>query len=228
MNQMKILSDKYRQTMKILNVTLFRLTEEELKTCIECICRFENLKELKIEFFPMNIRKPIDDCFSLIGQKCNKLLKLDLSIHSSVPISDRFFDSFSKFKAIKKLKIRFGNDVKVKGNVKAFKHCKQLNNIEIIYLELTEDFFANIETFVPKLQSLRVLTGKDFSDSFINSFHSMKNIREVYLFVNISANKMTKKYYYFGKSLSEVMLSPKAKDIIPITYNCGLLSYVKM
>ena len=34
--------------MKTLNVTLKNLTAEELKTCIECIARFEILKELKL------------------------------------------------------------------------------------------------------------------------------------------------------------------------------------
>ena len=76
----QILSDKYSQTMKTLNVTLKNLTAEELKTCIECIARFENLKELKLSIFRTNITQPIDDCLSLIDQKCNKLLKLDLSI----------------------------------------------------------------------------------------------------------------------------------------------------
>ena len=43
MNELKILSDKYSKTMKSLNIRLFNLTAEELKTSIECIARFENL-----------------------------------------------------------------------------------------------------------------------------------------------------------------------------------------
>ena len=77
-NRLKIFSDKYSQTLKRLDIALYNLTEEELKTCIECIARFENLKELKLKFGPMKNKEPIDDCLSLIGQKCNKLLKLDL------------------------------------------------------------------------------------------------------------------------------------------------------
>ena len=96
LNQMKILSDKYSQTMKTLNIELNDVTIKELKTCIECIARFENLKELKIEIKTVKTIQPIDDCLSLIGQKCNKLLKLDLNIAQSVPISYRFFYIFSK------------------------------------------------------------------------------------------------------------------------------------
>ena len=76
--KIKILSNKYNETMKKMNITLKHLTEEELKTYIECIARFENLRQLELEFGHLNITEPIDDCLSLIGQKCNKLLKLDL------------------------------------------------------------------------------------------------------------------------------------------------------
>ena len=81
---MKILSVKYSQTMKTLNETLKGLTVEELKTCIECIARLEKLEHLRLEFMHLKkFREPIDDCLSLIGQKCNELLKLDLRIQKA-------------------------------------------------------------------------------------------------------------------------------------------------
>ena len=137
----KYFVDKYSKTMKTLNVILVFMTTEELKTCFECIARFENLKELKLEFKQLNFKQPIDDCLSLIGQKCNKLLKLDLSIDNSVPISDRFFASFSKFKAIKILKIYlFDRRESIDGSIECFKHCKQLIDLDISYKKLKEDF----------------------------------------------------------------------------------------
>ena len=45
----------------------------------------------------MDLEEPIDDCLSLIGQKCNKLLKLDLDLQHYNQLSDQFFDIFSKF-----------------------------------------------------------------------------------------------------------------------------------
>ena len=104
-NEVKILSDKYSKTLKALHIRLSRSTAEELKTCIECIARFENLKELIFCINAKDIKEPIDKNFLLIGQKCTKLLKLDLTINSINPISNRFFDKFSEFKAIKKLKM---------------------------------------------------------------------------------------------------------------------------
>ena len=176
-NKLKILSDKYCQTMKTLNVTLDGVSDEELKTCIECIARFENLKELKLIFYS-ETKEPIVDCLSLIGQKCNKLLKLDLEIRlygESIPISHRFSHSLSEFKTIKRLNIRFENTV-LKGNIKSLKHCKELNHLNISCGELTEDFFTGIASSLPKLQSLNISTSEKFSDSFIHLFHTMKNI----------------------------------------------------
>ena len=177
-NKLTILSNKYSQTMKTLDVKLDFLSTDQLKTSINNICRFENLTELKLEFMFV-ITEPIDNSLSLIGQKCNTLLKLDLSIGSEIPISDRFFYIFNKFEAIKKLKIKLEHNTVLAGSVECLKNCKQLNELEIIYSELREDFFANIETFVPKLKLLQMETRKHFSDSFINYLHSIKNIRSV-------------------------------------------------
>ena len=219
-NKMKILSDKYSKTMKTLNVFLNDMTEEDLKTCIEYICRFENLRELILSIYSFIIEEPIDDCLSLIGQKCNKLLKLDLRI--DVVITDQFFISLSTFKAIKKLNLRLFNSTVVKASVECFKHCKQLKHLDIHYPELREDFFANIASFVPKLQLLQISTEKEYSDSFIDSFHSMINIRKVFLFR--CYKPIPKKYWYFGKCLSEVMLSPNGMNVKHITHNCGLIT----
>ena len=66
----------------------------------------------------------------------------------------------------------------LKGSIECFKH------LDIDYYGLTEDFFANIDSFVPNLQSLRIQTEKRFSDSFIDSFHSMKNMQIVKILIN--------------------------------------------
>ena len=96
-NEMQILVNKYSKTIKRFDVTLRYLSAEELKKCIDCISRFEKLRHLKLNFYSYrNIEQPIDDCLSLIGQKCTKLLKLDLFIYYSISITVRFFSTFSK------------------------------------------------------------------------------------------------------------------------------------
>ena len=150
-------------------------------------------------------------------------MKLDFSIDEDVQISDRFFDIFKEFKAIKKLKINLDTNRVLSGSVESFKHCKQLIKVDISANQLREDFFANIASFVPKLQLLRINTRKQYTDSFINHFHPMKNIQRVILtFYNKEIRRRSQKDWYFGKSLIEVMLSPNGMNVKHITHNCGL------
>ena len=86
-----------------------------------------------------------------------------------IPITDRFFDVFFNFKAIKDLRISLSNNTSLKGSIESLKHRKQLKYLYINYDELREDFFANIASFVPKLQTLAIITNEQFSDVFINS-----------------------------------------------------------
>ena len=221
-DNLKILSDKNRLTLKTLNIELYNLTPEELKTCIEYISRFENLTELKILIDSNDTEEPIDDCLTLIGQKCTKILKLDLNIDLFVPISEQFFDLFKDFKAIEKLILYLPHSEEVYGSIECFKHCKQLKHLDIFYDELTEDFFTDIEKFLPKLQLLKIESVYKFSNSFINSFHSMKNMQKVSLTFNNEENQESyKKIWYFGKCLSEVMLSPNGMNVKHINDNCA-------
>ena len=173
---MFILSDKYRETMNKLDIKVSDLNVIQLKRFIGCISKFVNLLDLTLEF--NSITEPIDDSLSLIGQKYNKLMKLNLKILKSVRISDQFFNVFLHFKTLKKLTIMFDrkrHNTVLSGSVECFKHCKQLTDIDINYSELREDFFVNIATFVPKLQSLQITTNNKFSDSFIHLFDSIKD-----------------------------------------------------
>ena len=226
-NQLKKLSDKYSQTMKTLNIVIEDLTAEELKKCIEYIARFENLKELKLLFSVIQTRGPIDDCLSLIGQKCTKLLKLELVFHYNVIVYEKFYDIFCEFKAIKKLKLRFPLSTVLSGSVECFKHCKQLNDIDIHYNGLTKDFFANIASFVPKLQSLLIVSINNdlhLQQSLIDSFCSMKGLQTVKVVKDLCGGSIHRTWY-FGKCLSEVMLSPNGMNVKHINDNCGYIRH---
>ena len=185
---------KYSRRLKTLNVTLNGLTAEEAKTSLEYISQFENLRELTLELLLSATIGPIDDCLSLIGQKCNKLLKLDLNIVYGIPITEQFFDIFYKLEDIRKLKISLAINTVLSGSVECFKHCKQLIELDITCNGLRENFFTNIASFLPKLQSLRIGCDKQFPDSFINSFYSMKSIKSVEL---SNKDKSKTKIWYF-------------------------------
>ena len=101
------------------------------------------------------------------------------------------------------------------GNVECFKHCKQLYKLHISYPELTEHFFTNIQSFIPKLQILKILSPEKFSNTFSDLFNSMKSIQRVELY-DYSPNNYPYKTWYFGKCLTEVMLSSKGKEVIRV------------
>ena len=73
--------------------------------------------------------------------------------------------------------------------------------------------------------TLYIETYEQFSDSFIDSFHSMRSIQKVILLQIEIFNKHTKNWY-FGKSVSEVMLSPNGMNVKHINNNCGFISYI--
>ena len=209
---MKILSDKYIQTMKCLRISFNELTAKELKTCFDCISRFENLRQLKLFISNFQTTEPINKNLLLIGKKCSKLSELDLSIESLV--SKSIFNLFSHFKAIKKLKITLPNNTVLSESVECFKHCKQLKHLDIEYSGLREDFFTNIASFVPKLQTLRIITEQNFSDSFIKSFNSMKNIRKVNLRKGDKiGDNDNDKYWRFGESWYETKTRSNEKRV---------------
>ena len=206
MNQIYTLRYKYSQTLKTLNVNLCDMTEKHLKSCVEYIAGLENLRQLKLTLSSKLIKEPIDDCLSVIGQKCTKLF--DLNVKCCIPISQQFFVRFSEFKAIKRLNIQMLCKTVVNASIQSLKHCKQLIHLAIDYDELREDFFINVDSFVPKLQSLRITTDIVFSDEFIDTFELMKNIRSVEL---MTWNEKYKKSWVFDKCLSEVKSGPNGK-----------------
>ena len=123
-------------------------------------------------------------------------------------------------KQLKKLKLYLQPNKVLKRSVESFKDCTELYELDINYPELREDFFTNIDSFVPKLQSLWIQSGNKFSDTFIDSFHSMKFIQKVTH--NVNETKQTK-CWYFGKTLFEVKASPDGKYVIEVGNNCGLV-----
>ena len=86
-------------------------------------------------------------------------------------MSDKFLFVISEFKTIEKLEIRLAKKTEWYGSVECFKYCTELKRFDINYSKLTEHFFANVATFVPKLQYLKITTEKEFSDSFIAFFN---------------------------------------------------------
>ena len=180
--EIKILSDKYCQTLKTLELKIRfdDMDDKEVKTFGQNF-RFNDLRKLCLALNFLGSGQLIEECLSMIGHNCPKLTDLTII---SLSISTNTLTIFSKFKALKKLNLVFmtGNKVENMENFESFKHCPHLKELFIYYMELREDVFTNIQSSLPKLQSLRIRTEEKFSDSFINSFHSMKFMQKIILF----------------------------------------------
>ena len=72
----------------------------------------------------------------------NCLSYLQCLKHSILPFNS---DSFHKLM----------NNTVLSGSVECFKHCKQLNRLLIKCKQISEDFFTNINIFLPKLQLIK-------------------------------------------------------------------------
>ena len=220
----EIISVKYSQTIKKLNATMIPKSEEIFGNNFESICSLENLRELRLNFFSDEFNN--FQSLSLIGQKCTKLLKMKLNFCNLPELSEKFFDIFLEFKALKKLILSLPFNIILNGNIESFKHCKQLNELYINYPELREEFFVNIGSFVPNLKILSIRTQKQYSDSFINSVHSMKNIQKITLtFDNPDNRKFNYKFWFSNNGLPEKWVKLWQKKMININDKCVLIAY---
>ena len=215
-NKMKIFFDKYSTKLMAFGIWFSDMTPE-VKTCFECVSRLENLRQLKIGFLSLRNVESLRESLSLIGQKCTKLSKFDLQIysHTRTPISIRFFAAFTEFKAINKLKIDLFNDSEVKGSVaEYFDKCLKLKRLELSCNQLTEDFFANIQTVLPNITFLSIYSHKSISELFIVSLQTMKCLQRVVV------NGRKNREYCFGKCFKKFK---DEKNVKQLSNNCGLI-----
>ena len=194
-NRLELLVNKYGTSLKGLKIVYKRLSSDELKTCFAHISRFESLQSLKLLFNSCHIKNPIENSLKLLANKCTKLRELHiktLSDYTSVTFN-RIFYAFTDFRSLDRLVVDFEDlKNKLEGNVKCLKHCTRLKHFSITHSELTQDFFASIQTSLPNLRYLDInskqITGQSVKP-FIESLQKMKSIERV-----VVNNDM--KFYY--------------------------------
>ena len=191
-NNFETLVTKYRTSLKELKVYLVDPKEVQLKTCFAHISRFESLEsfELIVNEF---CGQPIAYYFRPLTKIFAKLKQFTLKTHTT-DISNQSF--LSMFRSLKRLVLDFG-DTKEKliGSVECLKHCKRLKHLSISNEVLTQDFFVNIQTFLPNIQNIDI-NSKDIIvepviqfKEFMESFQSLRSIERVVV------NNLIKYYY---------------------------------
>ena len=141
------------------------------------ISRFESLESLGIEVINLMTEvEPIDECLKLLANKCTKLRELRLRTTNSLIISDNIFFSLSEFRSLERLIFNSTLMGHLYGSVECLKHMTRLKHLSIDYSQLTEDFFANIQTLLPNVQSLDINIpniGYNSIKSFVESLQSI-------------------------------------------------------
>ena len=185
---LEILVNKYGTSLTGIQIELNGKDLDELKICFAHISRFESLESIELDIRSYDSKQAIQECFELLANKCTKLRELRLKLNIPV-IPKLLIFSLSEFRCLEKLVIDLSLRnicYKLEGSVECLKHLTRLKYLSITNLDLTEDFFTNINSILPNIRYLemKVLSGIEYFDKstlklFLKSLQSMKYIERV-------------------------------------------------
>ena len=178
---MKAFTDKYGKTLKSIKITFYDLSTDDLKSCLIKLSLFENLQSLDLSIYSFNVKhNAIDECLQQMTRNLNKLknLKLNFFGNNSL-IGDHFFSSLSQLKQNESLKLVMEFDKELRPGIKFLIECPKLKKLVINYTELTESFFKDIHSSIPRIEFLTIDTNQRLSDEFFTSLSSMKYLQRV-------------------------------------------------
>ena len=162
------------------------------------------------------------DVVKQILEFCPNLKKISIDFNAFIFNEDKEF--LPKLEVIVE-RIIIGNSENVNQmKILSDKYSQTMKSMHIYLKGLTPE---ELKTFIDCISRLKNSSNR-YCNSFIDWFHSMKNIERVSLFShwitcqNVSMSDT--KYYYFDKSLSEVMLSPNGMNVKHINDKCGLIT----
>ena len=175
-NKMKILSDKYQKKIKHLEIEFSKkyfsqksLNHEDLKTCLNQLSLFVNLRSLKLQIL-IHIndsqQNSVEKCLEQLFKNCDKMERLSFTCYS---ISNKFFNILSNLKSLERLRLDFRISKLLTESVECLKECHKLKHLMICCDELNENFFDDIHTYVPNLRTIIISANQQMSDNFYKS-----------------------------------------------------------
>ena len=175
-DKLRILSDKYKRSLNCITISIQGMKVELFRNVTSYISRLELLESLNLEILACKSSEPIDECLIQMHSKLTKLKKYTLNVNTNIPISDRFFSSFSVLNSIEELNLSLDIRETINGNIKDFKGCSKLKTLSIGYRKLKEDFFADVESIenvLPNIESLDIQTN-DAIPNALKKFPKLK------------------------------------------------------
>ena len=199
-NELKTLADKYSKSLKRIGIKIVSTVKaKQLKTYLRDISRFENLQSLDLKISE-NYGKieTIDESIALLAESLTHLKNFQLKIYNNFLISERFLKSLSELKTVKRLVLDLKPITKkLEGSVECLRKCSELTTLDIDYSELSENFFENIESILPKLRFLNVSNSHSNRRLFLNHYSD-----SIQLMPNLRRLVVNKEFpYYLGKQI---------------------------
>jgi hypothetical protein len=163
-----------------------RIDFEEVRDKEFLMKEISNLENLECLEFTLLSDEDIDNSFAenlkLIANKCSKIKRLDLnSCFINSKLQYKTFVSIHCFTQLKRLEINFfkSNEAFKEIIAQSFDGCKQLTHLKIICFEMNDNFFKDIDLYLPQLTHLKVGKCKDFTDYAMKSLAKMDKLKVV-------------------------------------------------
>jgi hypothetical protein len=175
---------QYKNTVKrfgIISGLNNTLDENTINALIKQISRFEKLEELYLEFnFMKGFNLSFAQNMKTIANQCKKIKRL--SIHSIINNSlfgSEIFRSINNFESLKYLNLNIYHTLCNCGtegiSVQYIKDCKLLTHLVLNYPKLNDNFFTDIELYLPKLKFLCIYAN-NITDKTLHSLSKLKNL----------------------------------------------------
>ena len=113
--------------------------------------------------------------------------------------TDRWnFTALPQLKDIERLELELTLRDQLETNFQLMIKCPKLKKLVINYAELTESFFKDIHSSIPRLEFLTIVTDQKMSDQFFTSLSSMKYLQKV-----LYCHPLKKRGYYYNNSFKK-------------------------
>ena len=182
-HKMELFVAKYGKGLKKIGFHFNELSSNYLEKCLFLISRFESLESLGIDITSTKTNiEPMYEYVCWLANKCTKLTELCLTTTESSIISDNIFYSLSEFPSLEKLVFNSQCKTRLNGGVECLQNMTQLKHLSITCPQLTQGFFANIQSVLPNLQSLDIYIPHISDNSikqFVESLQTKKYIERV-------------------------------------------------
>jgi hypothetical protein len=208
----------YRNTLKSLHILNgFIWDENNLYSLLKRINCFEKLEDLKLTAIRVKeFSSVMIDIMTNIGIKCKNLKSLYISAQIESLIASNLFESMTHFVNLKLLKLdTFGSNFSYKEgeevSIKSLMGCKRLTNISLMYLNLNDNFFNNIDQYLPQLTHLNISFNDEITNNTMNSLAKLNKLEVVII-------KASKKHFLSKERIDEGMCNlitscPQIKSI---------------